>query len=182
MNYNFFNKLLLIVFISIPLFLSGCAAVFTSDNISFPVKTDPEGAQVYAFREHGSKNIKKIKMSCVSPCSFELRQDHNYIVDINKHDYKPYSRIIHSYSSVEGISGSLASNVISEGLFAPIGMGIDAVSGADDRLFPGHITLQLIKSTDPENYKAHKTETKPVKDGNKSNTEGSPQNSDNKTR
>lgn len=138
------------VFLAVPVFLSGCATLVTSNNISFPVKTNPEGAQITANREHGSKNIKKIKMYCVSPCSFELRQDHDYIISIVKRDYKSYKKIIHSDASVEGTSGSFASNLITLGIFAPIGMGVDAVSGADDRLFPGSLNVKLTPTKSKE--------------------------------
>lgn len=158
-----------IVFLISPVLLSGCAAMFTSNNIAFPVKTNPDGAQVIATREHGSKKIKKIKMSCVSPCSFELRQDHDYIINITKPNYKPYKKIIHSDASIEGMSGSLGSNLLGEGIFAPIGMGVDAVSGADDRLFPGSLNVKLTPAL-TKNIESTNTET--IKHKNSKSTTG----------
>lgn len=147
---KFFKKIIFTTILTTPIFLSGCATVLTSNNISFPVKTDPEGAQVNAVRLHGSKKVKKIKFACVSPCSFKLRQDHSYIININKSGYKKYTKKVSSDASVEAIGGSVLGNVLLGGI---VGAGVDAVSGADDRLFPDHLNVKLINEDAVKNNK-----------------------------
>jgi hypothetical protein len=118
--------------------LSGCATIDTSNNIGFSVKTKPEGAKVTAY----SKTLKET-VKCVSPCTMTLRQTHDYLVTVKKKGYETHHIKVKSEDSVEGDAGSFASNALTLGIFAPIGMGVDAVSGADDRLFPGHANITL---------------------------------------
>lgn len=128
------------------IFLSGCASLVTSDNIGYPIHSKPEGAQVRVV-ENDSKNAALV---CVTPCHLTLRQDHGYQVTVRKSGYVTQHIKVRSETSVEGVSGSLAGNLLAEGIFAPIGMVTDAASGADDRLFPGHLDVKLKPNTSPE--------------------------------
>ena len=126
--------------------LSGCATIDTSNNIGFPVKTKPEGAKVTAF----SKTLKTT-VKCVSPCTMTLRQTHDYVVTIKKKGYETHHIKVESDDSVEGDAGSFGQNLLAFGIGAPIGMIVDGISGANDRLFPGHanVTLKLVNGSKP---------------------------------
>jgi hypothetical protein len=128
--------------------LSGCATIDTSNNIGFPVKTKPEGAKVTAF----SKTLKTT-VKCVSPCTMTLRQTHDYLVTIKKNGYEAHHIKVESDDSIEGDAGSFGQN-LSFILLPPvalIGMTVDGISGADDRLFPGHanVTLKAVNGGKP---------------------------------
>lgn len=126
--------------------LSGCATVDTSNNIGFSVKTKPEGAHVFAY----SKTLKET-VKCISPCTMTLRQTHDYLVTIKKKGYETHHIKVKSEDSVEGDAGSFGQNLLTFGVAAPIGMVVDGVSGADDRLFPGHanVTLKALNASEP---------------------------------
>ena len=121
--------------------LSGCATVVTSNDISFPVKSKPSRATVIVHRVNGSAKTKAIAITCITPCHLTLRQTHSYLIKIKKSGYKSFSKEIKSDGSIEGFGGSLAGNLLVGG---PVGLIVDGVSGADDRLFPGHITVKLV--------------------------------------
>lgn len=124
--------------ISTAALLSGCATIDTSNNIGFPVKTKPEGAKVTAY----SKTLKTT-VKCVSPCTMTLRQTHDYIVTIKKKGYDTHRIKVESDDSIEGDAGSFGQNLLAFGIGAPIGMIVDGISGANDRLFPGHVNITL---------------------------------------
>ncbi len=131
-----FNCAAMITSICAVLMLNGCATTITSNNISFPVKTVPEGASVSAF----SKGLHQTVRCGKSPCTMNLRQTHDYMVTIKKNGYETQHIKVKSENSVEGDSGSLVGNAIAGGA---IGLFVDAGSGADDRLFPGSLNLKL---------------------------------------
>lgn len=118
--------------------LSGCATLDTSNSIGFPVKTKPEAAHVFAY----SKTLKTT-VKCVSPCNMTLRQTHDYFVTIKKKGYVTRHIKVRSEDSVEGDAGSFGQNLLALGAAAPIGMIVDGISGADDRLFPGSVNITL---------------------------------------
>ncbi len=123
--------------------LSGCASLDTSNNIGFPIKTTPSGAKATAYNPH----IKE-QVSCTTPCKLTLRQTHNYVIKIDKKGYHHLNVPIKSQGSVEGTAGSLAANSWLL-ILAPVGMAVDGATGADDRLFPGHINAVLTPSNMP---------------------------------
>lgn len=140
--------------------LSGCATIDTSNNIGFSVKTKPEGAHVFAY----SKTLKTT-VKCVSPCDMTLRQTHDYLVTIKKPGYETRHIKVHSEDSVEGDAGSFAQNLVTFGAAAPIGMIVDGVSGADDRLFPGSVNIALKavgKKSDASSHAVHSQKTSVV--------------------
>lgn len=118
--------------------LSGCATLDTSNNIGFPVKTKPEGAKVAAY----SKTLKTT-VKCVSPCTMTLRQTHDYVVTIKKKGYVTHRIKVESDDSIEGDAGSFGQNFLAFGPAGIIGMAVDGMSGANDRLFPGHANVTL---------------------------------------
>lgn len=126
--------------------LSGCATIDTSNNIGFPVKTKPEGAKVTAF----SKTLKTT-VKCVSPCTMTLRQTHDYVVTIKKKGYTTHHIKVESDDSIEGDAGSFGQNFLVFGPAGLIGMAVDGISGANDRLFPGHanVTLKAVNGGKP---------------------------------
>lgn len=145
---KFATKTVLMFFaLSVTSLLSGCATIFTSNNIKFPVLTTPEGATATAYtKAHINKKYKDVV--CVTPCKMKLRQTRNYTITIKKEGYNTKIFNIKSYNSVESDSASFGENLGTAVLFGgPIGlisMGVDASSGADDRLFPGYINTQLV--------------------------------------
>ena len=72
-----------------------------------------------------------------------LRQTHGYVITFKKKGYESRSMKIKSEDSIEGDAGSFGQNLLAFGIGAPIGMIVDGISGADDRLFPGHANVTL---------------------------------------
>jgi hypothetical protein len=131
--------------------LTGCASIVTSDNIGFPVKSQPAGAKVTVHRLHGNKNITSQIVSCVTPCKLTLRQNHSYLLKMKKNGYHHFSKKIKSEVSAEATAGSTTGNValgvVTLGIGFLVGESTDAASGADDRLFPGHLNVNLIPNS-----------------------------------
>ena len=140
---NLISKVVFATLVTSSAALIGCATIVTSNDIGFPVKSKPSGATVIVHRINGSAKTKAVATTCITPCHLTLRQTHSYSIKIEKSGYESFSKIIKSDGSVEGFSGSLAGNLATLGILAPVGMIVDGASGSDDRLFPGHITAKL---------------------------------------
>jgi len=112
-----------IVFILCPL-LAGCASIVHGTRQKIAVSTNPPGAQV----SDGENSIQ-------TPGSLILKRNQDYLLTITKPGYETETvKISHV------ISGAVAGNLLAGGL---IGWGVDAVSGAQWRLEPETISVNL---------------------------------------
>lgn len=125
----------LIIFSAVCLTLSGCASIVHGTRQKIAVSTNPTGATV----SDGETTVQ-------SPGTMNLKRNQDYILTITKPGYETETvKITHV------ISGAVAGNLLAGGF---IGWGVDAVSGAQWRLEPETITVNLRPLHENE-YLAH---------------------------
>ncbi len=104
--------------------LPGCASIVHGTRQKIAVTTNPPGASI----SDGETTIQ-------SPGTMNLKRNQDYVLTITKPGYETETvKITHV------ISGAVAGNLLAGGL---IGWGVDAASGAQWRLEPETITLNL---------------------------------------
>ena len=119
------SNLILSIFIAVS--LSGCATIVTGWYQKIPVSSEPPGASVQVDGKETYTTPAKIHL--------KRNQDHTFV--ITKEGYGSETvKIAHA------ISGAFCGNVF---LFGPIGMGLDAMSGAQFKLVPGNVRVELKK-------------------------------------
>ncbi len=116
-------KTLLALIALCPLFTS-CASIVHGTTQKVPVSTSPEGATIF-----DGKN------TYISPATIELKRKDDHIITISKPGYETETVKI---SPV--ISGAVAGNILAGGF---IGWGVDAISGAQWRLVPETLAVNL---------------------------------------
>lgn len=103
----------------------GCATILHGTGQEIPVSSDPSGAQV---------SVDGMPM-CKTPCSPNLKRKHDHILTLKKDGYKQEDVTI-----MHVLSGAVAGNILAGGL---IGWGVDAASGAQYRLVPKTLHVDL---------------------------------------
>ncbi len=112
------------MFCALSFMFSGCASIVHGTRQKVPVSTNPPGATV----SDGETTIQ-------SPGTLNLKRNQDYILTITKPGFQTETvKITHV------ISGAVAGNLLAGGF---IGWGVDAVSGAQWRLEPETISLNL---------------------------------------
>jgi hypothetical protein len=109
--------------------LGGCATVVNGTTQTIPVSSSPSGASIFADG----------RFMGTTPCQVELSRRTSHVLSFEKEGYEPTSVAIS-----REISAMTAGNVLIGGL---IGLGVDAVSGANYRLVPESISVSLERST-----------------------------------
>lgn len=103
----------------------GCATIINGTTQQVSVSSDPPGARVMADGTAIG----------VTPLVFDLERKSNHIVTVAMDGYHT-----EQVSVVKVISGAVAGNILVGGF---IGWGIDAVSGAQYKLKPDTVSVQL---------------------------------------
>lgn len=106
--------------------LGGCATIVNGTKQKYPIASDPAGAVATTSEGH----------SCVTPCEIKTKRAHDMRVDFKKDGYEQVYLLVQSR---EG--GAIAGNVA---LTSPLGLGIDALSGASRILYPRPASVQLV--------------------------------------
>ncbi len=124
----------------IALFASGCATVQRGTKMDIPIASNPSKAEVKL----------STGQSGITPVTFTLKRNETVQVIISKEGYKTQTFTLSPALSLQGVaSGSM--NLILGGV---VGIGVDAISGANLDLSPNHIYAELkplkeeIKSTE----------------------------------
>jgi len=111
--------------LAVLLILSGCASIINGTTQEVSISTTPQGATVKTTDN----------AACITPCKLELARKQDHILNINKKGYEETNLTLQHV-----ISGAVAGNIILGGL---IGWGIDAASGAQYRLVPETVNVDL---------------------------------------
>lgn len=109
--------------------LSSCATVVRGVHEELQVNSVPPGAHV----------VLSSGESGVTPAKFVKNRRDNFQVTVSKPGYLPQTVKVHSSASATGAAATSA-NAISGG---PIGVTVDAVTGAWDSLYPNPILVRL---------------------------------------
>jgi hypothetical protein len=140
--------------------LGGCASVTrgTTENIS--ISTTPSGAQADIAG-------LDIPTACVTPCVVQAKRNADVTVTISKEGFEP--QIIPLTKEIPGTGAAgFAGNIL---LGGPIGMGVDAVTGAatDHKPNPVIVTLQpvapVVRPTPPPRAVRARPAVKPPEAG-----------------
>lgn len=106
-------------------FAGGCATIINGSTQQVSVSSDPPGAQVMADGNPIG----------VTPLVIDLQRKSNHIVTVSMDGYHT-----EQVSVVKVMSGAVAGNILAGGF---IGWGIDAASGAQYKLKPDTVTVQM---------------------------------------
>ena len=107
--------------------ISGCATVVTGWNQKIPVSSEPSGVTVQVDG----------KDTYTTPAKIRLKRNQDHALVFTKEGYETATvKILHC------ISGAFCGNVF---LGGPVGMGLDAMSGAEFKLVPGKVHAELKK-------------------------------------
>lgn len=118
--------------------VSGCATVTRGTHEVFTVNTVPPNASVKTSNGRACD---------ATPCSFTMNHRENFDVTITKPGYREWhGHVTHQFSS--GGGAALAGNVLVGGL---VGVTVDAVSGATQKLVPNplNVTLEPVQAAGP---------------------------------
>lgn len=105
--------------------LCGCATIINGTTQEVSISTTPQGASVKTTDN----------ATCTTPCKLELARKQDHILNISKEGYEETNLTLQHV-----LSGAVAGNIILGGL---IGWGVDAASGAQYRLVPETVTVDL---------------------------------------
>ena len=119
------KKVSYILLVFVALFSSGCATIVSGTNQKVSVTSQPPGAKVTADG----------KMTATAPTDFTLDRKSDHTLEFSKEGYKTATVMLK-----RTINGMLAGNILLGGL---IGTGIDAVSGANNKLIPERVDIAL---------------------------------------
>jgi len=115
----------LVFLILLSCLLGGCATLTNGTTQSIPVSSSPSGASVFADGQHVG----------TTPCTVELSRSASHVITLERDGYE--GTAVHL---TREISAMTAGNLIFGGL---IGLGVDAVSGANFRLVPEQVNVSL---------------------------------------
>ena len=121
------KRILLGVFLAFScLTLVGCATIINGTTQKIPVKTSPQGAT--------AKNQDGV--SCITPCSIELKRNQDHIITISKEGFETQS-----ITCIHVLSRAVVGYII-----LPLGFisaAVDTANGSLYRLTPDSISLEL---------------------------------------
>jgi hypothetical protein len=110
--------------------VSGCATITRGSSEVLVINTEPVGVLASLSSGH----------MCKTPCSIELKRKNAVHVKLEKAGYETVDTDVKS--EVSGAGGAaMAGNVILGGL---IGAGVDAATGAMNRLTPNPLTVKMV--------------------------------------
>ena len=112
--------ILLILFMT-----SGCATIINSPSQKIPVSSNPSGARVEV---DGTGSYK-------TPITIKLERKRDHVLIVSKEGHEQEQVVI-----MHVISGAVAGNILAGGL---IGWGVDAMTGAQYKLVPGTVHVEL---------------------------------------
>jgi len=110
--------------------LSGCASITRGFHDEVAFQSNPPGAEAKTSLGQG----------CTTPCSLKFSRRDEFSVTITKPGYHVAKVPVISQVRGGGAAG-FAGNIIVGG---PIGMGVDAVSGATFEHYPNPVTIDLV--------------------------------------
>ena len=117
--------------LSLSLFLfTSCATITRGNHDKLSVLSEPPGANVTL--SSGEKGV--------TPTTFVKSRGDNFTVTVSKPGYIPQSVKVESKVSATG-GTAMAGNVLVGG---PIGLAVDAVSGAYNSLYPNPVSVRLV--------------------------------------
>jgi hypothetical protein len=121
------KSILLVVFLAFSyLTLGGCATIINGTTQKIPVNTTPQGAT--------AKNQDGV--SCITPCSLELKLKQDHIINISKEGFENQLVTCKRVLRVAVVGYILIP-------FALIGAVVDMATGSLYRLTPATISLEL---------------------------------------
>jgi uncharacterized protein YceK len=118
-------KLISACFIAV--LLSGCATLITGSHQKIPVSSEPGGATVQVDG----------KETYATPAKIRLKRNADHQLVFTKEGY-----VQETVKLAHVISGAFCGNVF---LGGPVGMGLDAMSGAQFKLVPTKVHVELKK-------------------------------------
>jgi len=118
------KKFISVLISNLCLFVAACSTIVHGRTQEIVVASNPEGAIV----SDGTTSL-------TTPATLKLKRDKDYVLTISKPGYETQNvKITHV------ISGAVAGNLLAGGL---IGWGVDAMSGAQWRLVPETVAVNL---------------------------------------
>ena len=123
---KYFFVLLTIVSLS----LTGCASITRGTKDNFAVTSTPSGAQV---------KLSNGFQCSSTPCYFEIKRRSKFTVEVSKAGCQTVTVPVENELATEGVVAG-AGNVILGGV---IGLGVDAVTGANFDLEPNPVNVNL---------------------------------------
>jgi hypothetical protein len=105
--------------------MTGCATIVSGTTQKVSVTSQPSGAKVTADG----------KTTSTTPTDFTLERKNDHTLEFSKDGYKSSTVMLK-----KTINGMLAGNILIGGL---IGTGVDAVSGANNKLIPERVDVTL---------------------------------------
>lgn len=118
-----------ILLIATTFLIQGCATITRGTTEVLIVETTPAGADVQVSNG----------LHCKSPCSLELKRKNPVVLDITKAGYEDVKVNVLSEVAGAGAAG-MAGNVVLGGI---IGAGVDAASGAMNKLTPNPVKVTM---------------------------------------
>lgn len=125
------NIRLQIVLLTASLSVMGCATLTRGTTQSVSVDSKPAAAKI----------ASSTGPSCTAPCIMELKRNSDHTITASKLGYEDVSAVVSSSLGGGGAAGMIGNLLVS----GPIGMGVDAASGAMFDLNPDTLTLVLKK-------------------------------------
>ena len=113
------------IFLLVACLLSGCATIVSGTNQKVSVTSQPSGAKVIADG----------KMTATTPTDFTLERKSDHTLEFSKDGYKTAAVMLKRTMNGMGFGNALVGGVI--------GIGVDMVSGADNKLIPERVDLRL---------------------------------------
>ena len=121
------KSILLVVFLAFSyLTLGGCATIINGTTQKIPVNTTPQGAT--------AKNQDGV--SCITPCSIELKRNQDHIITISKEGFENQS-----VTCKHVLRAAVVGYILLP--FGLIGAVVDVATGSLYRLTPEAISLEL---------------------------------------
>ncbi len=105
--------------------LSGCATIVSGTTQRVAVTSQPTGAKVTADG----------KMTSTTPTDFTLERKTDHALEFSKEGYKTATVMLKRTMNGMGFGNALVGGMI--------GVGVDMVSGADNKLIPERVDLKL---------------------------------------
>ena len=134
----------LALIIGVNMFLSGCATLIHGTTQTVSISSEPEGADVYEM----GNNLGK------TPVDFELSRKKKFHSLVLKLDGYKDERV----RITRVVSGSVAANILLFPVGALVGWGVDAASGAQWKLIPEEVYVEL-KPAEPGETTTTETES-----------------------
>ncbi len=113
------------IFVAAAFFLSGCATIVSGSTQKVAVTSQPSGAKVTADG----------KMTATTPTDFTLERKSDHTLEFSKDGYKTATVLLKRTMNGMGFGNVLLGGII--------GIGVDAVSGADNKLVPERVDVVL---------------------------------------